>query len=186
MIILHSNDSFLLASFDPQNKRGNREDGCKIGHSHLNENAVIWIEHRCKTAHNWNYPTAMRLIHLLVVVALATASAAEKEATTEKEVSASTTTSTTTLKSEDPFDILDADYDIPEFTPEQKAWMSFGCWIETSSPFRLKVSKALSKIQPQFVRLIWFPFLCRILYKIHVRMGLERHFAIKWCWEMGL
>ena len=68
----------------------------------------------------------MRLIHLLVAVALATASAAKKEATTEKEGSASTTT-TTTEKSEDPFDILDADYDIPEFTPEQKAWMSFGC-----------------------------------------------------------
>ena len=68
----------------------------------------------------------MRLIHLLVAVALATASAAKKEATTEKEVS-TTTSTTTTEKSEDPFDILDADYDIPEFTPEQKAWMSFGC-----------------------------------------------------------
>lgn len=57
----------------------------------------------------------MRLIHLLVVVALATASA-EKEVTTEKEEAPTTTTE----KSDDPFDILDADYDIPEFSSEQK------------------------------------------------------------------
>ena len=68
----------------------------------------------------------MRLIHLLVVVALATASA-EKEVTTEKEEAPTTTTE----KSDDPFDILDADYDIPEFSSEQKAWISFGCSFKT-------------------------------------------------------
>ena len=53
MRIFHSNESFVLASFLPPKKRGNRERmGARIGHSHLNE----------KLSFEWDATVAQKML----------------------------------------------------------------------------------------------------------------------------